>query len=126
MQRELEIVCSRLMIQPPVYMLYEVRMIEGVEFRRYYAALAPAGIGRPTVSVGRLGKDDYDTREDVAALLLRHLMASTGKKIRDYKHYNVEVVESQLNKTMDEKLDLEMEISILNEEIRMMHVNEGQ
>lgn len=103
-----------------------MRYIEGIEYRRYYASVVTNATGRPTVAVGRLGKNEYDAREDAAALLLRRVMASTGKKIRDHNHYNVEVLEEQLNKTIDENLELQMEISILNEEIRMMTVNGGR
>lgn len=120
MEEELEVVCNVLMIQGPVYRLHEVKAINGIEYRRYNASLASSEIGLPTVAIGRFGKDDFEAREDVAAQLLKRIMVCTGRKIRDFNHYNVEVLEEQLQKTLDENLELEMEIAILNEELRMM------
>lgn len=123
MQEELALVCNLLMIQGPVYRLHEVRSINGVEYRRFNASLASSEIGFPTVSIGRFGKNEFEAREDVAAQLLKRVMASTGRKIRDFNHYNVEVLEEQLQKKVDENLELEMKIAILSEELKMMKLS---
>lgn len=122
MQKQLEVVCAAVGIQPPAYTFCEMKVINGCPYRRFYASVVTNAIGRPIVSLGRFGKDDYDAKEDVAALLLRRLMVSTGKKIRDLNYYNVQVLEEQLHNTMDANLKLEMELAILNEEFRMSNV----
>lgn len=125
MQKQLDDVCTYLGIPPAVYTLHEVKAINHVEHRRYHASVGSGALGTPAVSIGRFGKDDYDAKEDVAAILLQRLLHATGANIRDYNHYNVQALEVQLKKTMDENLELEMELGMLNEEMRLLTTRES-
>lgn len=120
MQMQLQQVCSLLRILPPAYTLHEVKDVDGVQFRRYYASVCSGAIGTPAVSFGRFGKSDYDTLEDVAASLLRRLVSAMGKKIRDYNYYSVEMLENNMRNLTDDKLRLEMEIAMLHGEDKML------
>lgn len=121
MQEELQQICHSLDIPYPTYTLHETKVINGEKHYRYYAALATVAIGSPVVSIGRFSNNDYDAKEDVALNLIRRLLYATGTKIRDFNHYEVVQLQQQLQKTMDEKEELQMEISILNEEKRHMN-----
>lgn len=123
MQEHIKTVCNFLSIPPPVYKLHEVKLIGAVQYRRYYATLSTSADGVPCVCMGRFGKDDYDAQEDVAARLLQRLMQVCGRKIRDFNYYNVEMLESQLRKTIDEKFELSMEIGMLSKELALMKMN---
>lgn len=118
MQSQLYQICGILGIPPPAYTLHEVKIVNGREYRRYYASIAWHAIGKPGVSIGRFGRNDYEAKEDVAACLIRGLTAATGKTIRDYNYYNVELLEEELHRVKEENNVLAMENATLTEELK--------
>ncbi|KAJ1396728.1 Ribosomal protein L9/RNase H1, N-terminal [Sesbania bispinosa] len=123
MQNLLNQACNSLGIAPPTYTMHEMRTQGGQKLCRYYRSLATDAIGRPVVSMGRFAKTAFDAREDVAVLLLRRLLAGAGLKIRDFNHYNTEILEEKINKLMDENFELGMENCALPEELRRTTLN---
>lgn len=102
MQQQLQQVCMESTIPPPMYSLHEVKHVNGVQYRNYYACLAPGAMETPVVCSGRFAKHEYDVKQDVAAQLLQKLLGGTGKQIRDYNYYNYLRLESMFNDTISE------------------------
>jgi hypothetical protein len=115
-QKQLELVCNRMRITEPVYTLLEVKDEQGLKFVRYHACLSSSFMDKPLVAVGRFAKNDYDAKEDVAVILMRHLLKATGRRIRDYNSYNVQVLSEELQRAMDVNFELNMEIAALKAE----------
>lgn len=125
-QEQLDVVCGYLNIPLPIYTFHETTVFEGMVYRRYYGSMSDGGKGTPCVAVGRFGKDEYDAREDVAAILMRRIIQINRRKVRDYNYYNIEILEGQLKKAMDENFELGVEIAMLNEELRTLRTNLGK
>lgn len=66
----------------------------GQTYYRFYASLPIALIGAPPVSMGRYATTEDMAREDVALLLLRRLIACSGRGIRDFNFNNISLYES--------------------------------
>ncbi|TKY62470.1 hypothetical protein E2542_SST12326 [Spatholobus suberectus] len=109
MHKQLEHVSNYVRVTPPIYTLHEVTDINGTQYRRFNGCVASGAIELPIVSAGRFVKDEYDAKEDVAALLLQKLCIATGRKIIDYNCYYVDKLESDLQKSYDENNELEMQ-----------------
>ncbi|TKY71535.1 Ribonuclease H1, N-terminal [Spatholobus suberectus] len=120
MQKQLQQVCTILKIHPPNYTLHEVKLIHGRQYLRYYSCLDSGVMETPLVCVGRFAKDDYDGKEDVAALLLQKLLLAAGKQIRDFNYYNVGYLQGNLQRYVDENLELRMQMVMLKEEMRQL------
>ncbi|MCH81455.1 hypothetical protein A2U01_0002242, partial [Trifolium medium] len=115
LQAELGQICNSYGIPPPTYTLQEIRVIDEVQYVRYYGALVSGSIGPPSVSLGRFARTEYDAKEDVAAILIRRLLSSAGHTIRDFNYYNVQLLQEQLEDTMKENLELKFELGIQNQ-----------
>lgn len=72
------------------------------------------------VSLGRYAKTEHDAREDVAVLMLRRLRSSNGKQIIDYNHYNIQLLERQLQHALEQNLNLQIQVDALTEELRVL------
>src|SRR4051812_42515997 len=119
-QKQVEVVCNRMRILVPVYNLHEVKVEHGFQFLRYHACLCSPLFSKSMVSVGRFAKTDYDAKEDVAVLLMRRLLCATGRRIRDYNYYNVQILSEELQNARDANFELNMEIATLKAENRLL------
>jgi hypothetical protein len=115
LQAELAQICNSYGIPPPRYTLQEMRVIDEVQYMRYYGALVASAIGPSSGSLGRFARTEYDAKEDVAAILIRRLLTSAGHTIRDFNYYNVQTLQQQLDETMKENLELKFELGIQNQ-----------
>jgi hypothetical protein len=121
-QKQLDAVCSRLRIAEPVnYKLHEVKVDQGLEFVRYHGCLSSSFMAGPLVAVGRFAKNEYDAKEEVAVQLLRRLLKTTGRRIRDYNYYNVQLLSEELQRSLDENFALNMEIYALKGENKFVN-----
>ncbi|TKY73173.1 hypothetical protein E2542_SST01923 [Spatholobus suberectus] len=117
MQKHLEQVCSNLELPHPNYTLHEVKVINGMEFHRYCASVGTGAMGTPTVSIGRFAKNEYDGKEAAAASLLKKLLGPLGRQIRDINFYNMDSLEIDFKKALDENVELKMQLEILKKEM---------
>ncbi|MCH80113.1 hypothetical protein A2U01_0000875, partial [Trifolium medium] len=125
-QKQLQIVCSRLRIPEPTYQLHEVIVDHGIQYVRYEAYLSTPLIGPNPVSIGSFATSEYDAREDVAVLLLHRVLRATGQRIRDYNHYNIKLIEDHLKETVYENFQLRMEIAAMKAEMNVFNDNFGR
>lgn len=121
-QKWLRHACNCMGLQEPTYTLNDMKIIDGVRRYRYRASLVSKSIGKPPVSVGRYGTTEEESREDVAVLMLRRLLSSNGKQIIDYNHYNVQLLEWQLQQSVEHMTELQIQNVTLVEELRTLRL----
>jgi hypothetical protein len=81
MQKELDVVCQRLRLPLAIYKQHQIQLRQGVTFVRYSASIEHNFLGQPpSPCVGRFARSEYDAKEDVAVMLIRHLLHVTGGK----------------------------------------------
>lgn len=124
LQVELAQICNPYGIPPPSYTLQEKRIIAGYEYMRFYGSLVSGSVGKPSVSIGRYAKTEFDAKEDVAAILIHRLLALSGHTIRDFNYYNVELLQEELETTKKENLELKFELGIQNEKKKKNEFNQ--
>ncbi|KAJ1428171.1 Ribosomal protein L9/RNase H1, N-terminal [Sesbania bispinosa] len=113
-------VCHTMRVPEPTYTLQEEKFINGQRHYKYYASLICNTIGRPPVSMGRYAPIMEDAREDVVVCLLRRLLAGNGRRILDYNHRNVVLLEKKLEEVMAQNLELQMLNATLTKELRIL------
>lgn len=96
------------------------KVFGGIKHYRYRASLHNKVIGKPLVSLGRYANTVKGATEDVAILLLRRTLSSTGKQIVDYNHHNVQLLETQLIHALECNVDLKIENSALVQEMKFL------
>ncbi|GAU44137.1 hypothetical protein TSUD_187980 [Trifolium subterraneum] len=119
-QKQLHIVCSHLRIPEPNYNMHEVIVDHGIHYVQYEACLSTPLLGTHPFCIGKFAMTEYDAKEDVAVLLLRRILKATGQRIRDYNHYNVQIIEDRLKNTVYENFQLRMEIAALKAEMNLL------
>ncbi|WJX68183.1 hypothetical protein P8452_52578 [Trifolium repens] len=112
-QKQLQIVCNRLRIPEPTYTLHEAIVDHGIQYVRYYACTSTPLITTQPCCIGGFATSDYDAKEDAVVLLLRHILSTTGRKIRDFNYYKVQQIEEQLKNSVYENFQLRKEIASL-------------
>lgn len=112
-QNQLEIVLTRVMFPMPVYTLHEENTELGFHLVRYRASLPIIFKGKTLVDVGRFAKSEYDAKEDVVVLLMRRVLNATGRRVRDYNYYNVQLLSDQLKYALDENFALRVQIGAM-------------
>ena len=105
--------CKDFDIPPPTYTLHETKIIQDVQYKRYRVSVPYSGIHTSLEFVGRYGKNDYDTKEDVAVSLLLPLLDTYDRKIRHLNYYHVEALEEELWKAWDKNTAFEIENGLL-------------
>ncbi|KAJ1442558.1 Ribosomal protein L9/RNase H1, N-terminal [Sesbania bispinosa] len=94
MQEWLKEVCVKLRISEPRITLSKIKNFQGVTYYSYFAILQTNNNGGVVEVNGKFAADSNDAREDVAVELLRTLLDSSGKKIKDFNYYNPMTKES--------------------------------
>lgn len=112
-QKQLEIVLTRVRFPMPVYTLHEENTEQDFHLVRYRASLPIMFKGKILVDVGRFAKSEYDAKEDVVVLLMRHVLNATGRRVRDYNYYNVQLLSDQLQYALDENFALRVQIGAM-------------
>jgi hypothetical protein len=126
-QSHLEVVCRKLKIQQPLYSeeepLYSEEKI-GIHYFRYKAFMCPNRITKDPFSwYGRLARNAGEAREDVAVMVLRRLLCTTGRTLRDFNYYNIKILEQKILVIEAEKSVFEYENQKLKEQLdfTMLH-----
>jgi hypothetical protein len=126
-QSHLEVVCRKLKIQQPLYSeeepLYSEEKI-GIHYFRYKAFMCPNRITKDPFSwYGRLARNAGEAREDVAVMVLRRLLCTTGRTLRDFNYYNIKILEQKILVIEAEKSVFEYENQKLKEQldVTMLH-----
>ncbi|KAL5060511.1 hypothetical protein RYX36_032115 [Vicia faba] len=75
---------------------------------------------RSMVSVGRFTNTEYDAREDVVVQLMHCLFCATGRRIRYYNYYNIQILSDELQNVRDENFEMKMEIATLKAKNKLL------
>jgi hypothetical protein len=97
----------------PVYTLHEEKSELGFDLVRYRASLPLMFKRKTLVEVGHFAKSEYDAKEDVDVLLMRRVLNATGRWVRDYNYYNVQLLSHQLQCALDENFALRVQIGAM-------------
>jgi hypothetical protein len=94
--------------------------VDGKRYYRYRASLTTTAIGKPRVCLGYYARTHEKARDIVAIMLLRRLLAATNHKLIDYNHYNVVLLEAQLESMADTNYNLLVENTTLLAEVNYL------
>ncbi|KAJ1424200.1 Ribosomal protein L9/RNase H1, N-terminal [Sesbania bispinosa] len=77
-------------------------------------------ISEPRITLSEIKNfkaDSNDAREDVAVEVLRTLLASCGKQIKDFNHFNVKLLQDQILTYQQEIAELHAENAFLTQQV---------